>query len=151
MINMGCWKNGVWCWGEFGIQLQQQFLAGIRMQQMQDLLFLFIHVTSAMGEVHQRNIEFSSYSSKVGYDCIMEAKVQDNLEEDHCCAFHILWNMPVLDMIKAFGQRVFLNRLTTKDQLKKKAYASRFMKGFVFYVSNRMKIQFIFHLITLCL
>lgn len=50
----------------------------------------------------------------------MESKVQVIMEEDMSMAFRTLWNWMVLAKIKAFGWRVFLNRLATKDQLIKR-------------------------------
>lgn len=50
----------------------------------------------------------------------MESKDQDRLESDHCRAFDLLWRNLVLVKIKAFGWRIFLNKVATKDQLKKR-------------------------------
>lgn len=116
VINMGCWENSVWCWGDFAIQLQQN------LSIVQDFLHVFIPAEGT--KFFRETLIFSSYSAKNDYDCIMEAKIQDNLEEDHCCAFCTLWKTSVPTRIKAFGYRVFLNRLATKDQLKKMRFMS---------------------------
>lgn len=50
----------------------------------------------------------------------MCSKLQDRLDQDHYRAFSILWRTQAPTRIKSFGWRIFLNRVATKDQLKKR-------------------------------
>lgn len=51
----------------------------------------------------------------------MGSKFQDRLEVDHSRAFSLLWRIQFLTRIKLFGWGIFLNKLVTKDQLKKRS------------------------------
>lgn len=70
-------------------------------------------------KVHWNNALKLCYTEKLGYNCIMEAKYKEELEEGQRDLLNRLWKMHIPDKIKAFGWRIFLNKLATKDQLKK--------------------------------
>ncbi|KAI5403879.1 hypothetical protein KIW84_051139 [Lathyrus oleraceus] len=83
-------------------------------------LFALNNVKGAFDATVSGKVDSTHYSTCLDYKCFMESKVQVIMEEDMSMAFRTLWNWMVLAKIKAFGWRVFLNRLATKDQLIKR-------------------------------
>lgn len=63
------------------------------------------------------NIASNIHTPSIGYRGFFEAKVSFSLEEDKRKALNIIWKASVLAKIRAFGWRLFMDRLATKDQL----------------------------------
>ncbi|CAK8575105.1 unnamed protein product [Lathyrus sativus] len=119
VINMGVWLNGKWSWGDIGIPREMQNSVSKRINFLQNLLSVYQPIVGTKNFLQWIRDDCDEYSTREGYECIMDSKNQDMLETVLCRAFNSLWRLLVLTKIKSFGWRIFLKRMATKDQLKR--------------------------------
>ncbi|XP_058765341.1 uncharacterized protein LOC131638809 [Vicia villosa] len=116
---MGGWVDGVWKWGDFGLPENVRD-NGVRMEEVLDLkdkVTTFSGWSSGHDTVSWTGNSDLCFSVGSCYAFYENLSIPYGPPINHAEVFGILWETEVPFKIKAFGWRLFHNRLPTKDCL----------------------------------
>lgn len=116
--DMGSHANGLWTWGELGIQSQDLPVIVQRLHLLKSALFHFCPTEGTTDTLLWYSVEGLSYTVKLKNDNIVNSKYHDLLEDGHDSSFVKLWSAHIQARIKAFRWRFLWNGLPKKEHLK---------------------------------
>ncbi|XP_058775284.1 uncharacterized protein LOC131649541 [Vicia villosa] len=111
---MGGWSDGGWSWGDFGLA-GSDFTDGV--EELRDLVGGAEGMSEGRDDVEWHYKDDMDFSVASCYSFLMKSHIPFGPPNKDDEAFGILWKLEVPFKIKAFGWRLFLNRLPTKDLL----------------------------------
>ncbi|XP_058750747.1 uncharacterized protein LOC131623741 [Vicia villosa] len=117
---MGGWKDGMWCWGDFGIsevEVDELCLEEVY-ADFKGKVVGFRGWLEGKDAVEWNNSEDKVFSVASCYEFYNNLRFSYGPPNRNDGAFGLLWKLEVPFKFKAFGWRLFLNRLPVKDLLK---------------------------------
>ncbi|XP_058776714.1 uncharacterized protein LOC131651051 [Vicia villosa] len=115
---MGGWIDGIWKWGDLGISVVGRDVVFLHsLSVLKDLLDNFGSLNDSKDEVEWLLDLNSGYTVSSCYCFYASRRIPYGPPVKCEEAFNLIWKADVPFKIKAFGWRLFLNRLPTKDLL----------------------------------